>query len=713
MNMIKAPLTLAIAAGLVSNASAEEPSRMETSTPATMEEITVVGELSNNSALKSATPIMENARSVSVETEAMMIEKGVLSVDQAFTYTAGVIGQTFGYATRGDWVKVRGLDVPQYQDSLQSLFGNYNNTRPDVYTLEQVEILKGPASVLYGKGSPGGLVNLVSKRPQEESSHEIIAEAGNFNRKQLALDSTGKIDSDANWLYRVVGVYRDTDTQVDEVEDNTVVFAPSLSWRPTDETNLSLLLNYTETESDTAAQFLPIAGTLYPAPNGKTIDNSTYLGDPDFNQYDAKTQSITFLADHQINDQWRVELNSRWTDAEVDYQQAWPAFIGGDRYVYNADGSLYKDGTVPRSWFRQDATSEQAALDLRLRGEFSTGEVEHEVLIGAQYQSVTLGSAGYYAYALGYDFATAGPDTTFGDAFWVNVFDPVYGNAPDQALLEEMLYSEDPETQSKDQGVYVSDHMTLGRNHVTLGVRYDDTSTDIASQSQDDDAISYSIGYLYETSFGASPYVSFATSFEPVIGNNGAVNPQPLKPQEGEQFEVGVKYQPDNFPGLITLAYFDIEQSNLPDPNNLPGEFEQQRGVTRIDGVELEALAHFGDFHAELNLSTLNTEDPNGFSLASVPDDQASFWLGYGTGEGFKAGAGVRYVGESYGGLDTIKTPSYTLVDMMLGYTLQQWDFQLNVQNAADKDYQATCLSRQDCFAGNARTIVGRLSYQF
>jgi len=175
------PLSIAIATivqGLIcTNAFADESKEL---TEENIEIIEVAGRLSQYSAVKTNTPIVETARSISVETLQNIIDKGAIRLDDTFTYSAGVTGQTYGFATRGDWVKVRGLDVPQYQDSLQSLFGNYNNTRPDIYTLEQVEILKGPASVLYGKGSPGGLVNAVSKRPKDESKHEIVAEIGNF-----------------------------------------------------------------------------------------------------------------------------------------------------------------------------------------------------------------------------------------------------------------------------------------------------------------------------------------------------------------------------------------------------------------------------------------------------------------------------------------------------------------------------------------------------
>ncbi|WP_347332120.1 TonB-dependent siderophore receptor [Marinimicrobium locisalis] len=710
-------LALAITASTAaSGALAQEPA-------AAIEEMHVTGQMSRYSALKSDTPIMETARSVSIESEFDIIEKGALALDDTFTYSSGVTGKTYGYATRGDWLKVRGLNVPLYQDSLQSLFGNYNNTRPDVYTLEQVEILKGPASVLYGQGSPGGIVNIVSKLPKADAAHEVVAELGNFERKQLAFDSTGRVGGSDEWLYRVVGVHRDSNTQVDFVEDNTTVIAPSVTWRPNASTDLTLLVNHTKTESDTGAQFLPRYGTLDPAPNGEFIENSTYTGEPDYNRYDTETTSVTFLANHQINNIWSLEVTSRYSDAQADYQQAWTAFIGGDRYVYNDDDSLYKDGLLPRTFYRNDATSEQLAIDTRLRAQFSTGALYHEVLIGAQYQDVTLGEAGYYKGALGYvvdeETKRGGPDDNFGDAYWLNVFDPVYGKVPPADYLNS-LYSESPENTTEDLGLYINDQISVGNWRVTAGLRVDDTETDTGAARQQDDAVSGALGVLYQFDNGLSPYASYAESFEPVIGNDGRGEGEgegegdPLDPEEGEQLEVGVKYQPNTLPAMVTLAYFDITQSNLKDPASPVGEYWQQ-GEATVDGVELEAVATLGDFSVELNASRLNTESAGGNRLASVPESQASTWITWrpAGSQGFKLGGGLRYMGESWGGADSVRTPSYTLGDLMIGYQAGQWDFTVNARNLADKEFQATCLARGDCFPGEARTLVGRVRYQF
>jgi len=674
--------------------------------------IKIIGKVSRYSATKSNTPIMETARSVSIETSDSIKHKGFLTLDDAFTYSAGVYGETFGFATRGDWVRVRGLDVPQYQDSLQSLFGNYNNARPDIYTLEQVEILKGPASVLYGKGSPGGIVNVVSKTPQEESANEVILELGNFNRTQLAFDSTGKLSDDGNWLYRFVGVARNSETQVDHVEDSSLVIAPSISWRPTMETEITFLLNHTDIESDTAAQFLPVYGTHLPAPNGEYIRSSAYAGETEFNKYDTKTTSFTILAFHQMSDSWSLEFTGRTTDGSADYQQSWTSFIGGDRWIYNDDGSLYRDGMVPRSFYRSDATSEQKAIDTRFRGDLEFGDAEHEILMGIQYQDVTTGTAGYYAWAVGFDPVTRQPDATFGDTYWINLLNPTYGNFP-PAALTDALYAVNPESNTKVFGIYFSDKISIDNWRIMFGMRYDEVENSTLGQSQEDDALSSSVGVLYRMDNGVSPYISWGQSFEPVVGVNG--NGDLLKPQEGEQWETGIKYEPESFVGFMTLAYFEIEQSNLSDPQGLPGGFDQQRGVATFEGIEFEMIADFGEFDWELNFTQLDTTDPDGNRLPSIPEIQGSTWIMYQPEtSNWEAGLGLRHIGNRTSGPAlNYKIAAVTTADLMVAYNLDDWRLSLNVRNLADKQYMATCLDRGDCFPADGRTVVARASYSF
>ncbi|NEZ04337.1 TonB-dependent siderophore receptor [Wenzhouxiangella sp. XN201] len=679
-----------------------------------IERLTVVGALSRYSALKSDTPIMETARSVSIETQRDIVDKGALELSDVYQFSAGVFGETYGFATRGDWVRVRGLNVPEYRDSLQALFGFYNNARPHVYSLEQVEILKGPASVLYGQGSPGGLVNVVTKRPRSDIRPEVVVQYGSYDHVQVATDFGGSLNESGSLAYRVTALNRDSDTMVDFVHNDTLLVAPSIMWSPSPMTHVTLLGSVQESRARTGAQFVPIKGVLEPAANGRFIEDSTFLGEPEFDRYNTDTDSVTLLADHVINTTWSLEVTGRWTEGGADYHQAWPSFIGGDRYVYNDNGTFYRDGMVPRTFYDSDAQSEQFAVDSRLRADFSTGALHHELMMGAQYQDVTTENDFAYAYALGYDFATGGPDETLGDRYWINLFDPAYGNVPPDELLNQ-FFTDGPEAHTRDRGLYLNDQISIGNWRITAGVRYDDVTTDTGTQSQDDDAFSFSVGALYTFDNGIAPYASYAESFEPVVGVDNLTG-EPFDPQEGRQYEIGVKYQPQGFPGQVTVAAFDIEQSNLPSPDSLPGAPSQQEGVASVRGVEIESILQFGEFTVEANASRLNTENARGFRFDSVPRDQFSTWLGWrptGMLSGLQAGAGARYVGESWDGYDDIRTPGQTLYDVMLGYETGPWQFRLNARNVTDKEYLATCLARIDCFFGERRTVVGTVGYRF
>jgi len=680
--------------------------------PLQLEAIQIIGDLSTFSATKSDTPILETARSVVVKTEEQGERIGAKTVADTFSYTPGVHGNVFGFDTRGDWGRVRGFEPVTYQDSLQSLFGNYNSTRPELYTLEQVEILKGPASVLYGKGSPGGIINTVSKLPKEEAEKEIVLSVGNNDYRQLGVDLTGPIGGSDKWFYRLVGVIRDSGSQFDFVEEEANVLAPSITFKPSDDTNISLSINYNDIETDTGNQFLPIQGTLEDAPNGDRISSSFYSGEPDFNQYDGGAKSISLIADHTFNDVWSAQVTARKTESNIDYQQAWTS-LGFGAWFYNADGSLYENGTVPRSFFQSYAETEQEAIDVRFRAEFSTGSVDHDFIIGAQYQNVTIDEDTLYAYALGLDPTTFQPDAFVGDTYWLNLFDPEYGNVPTQEILDAYdAFGTDTKTKTVDKGFYLSDQVSIGNLKINAGLRFDDVKNEVGDFSQDDDAISKSIGALYEFDNGVSPYASYAESFQPVVGIDANTG-NPLKPQEGEQIEVGIKYNFENNPGYITFAYFDIEQSNLV-TTTATTVGSTQIAESNVQGWELEAKYKFNKFYVDAALSQIDTETDEGFQFSSVPRDQASLWVGYAPKKlGFSAGAGVRYIGETLDGADDIETPSVTLLDATIAYDTQDWQFRLNAKNLADKEFQATCLARGDCFTGERRSVVGTVTYKF
>jgi iron complex outermembrane receptor protein len=624
VSRVSAVSTVALLIGVASAAPVwAQTSDTDRAEESRQETVIVTGTTGSFGATKNETPIVETARSLSVETSDMFIDKGALRLVDTLTYVAGVTAEPYGFSTRGDFPFSRGLSIPRYRDSIQELFGSYNSTRADVYTIEQVEVLKGPASVLYGQGSPGGII--------------------------------------------------------------------------------------------------PVEGTLNPlSSSGGYLNNNVYAGEPGFNRYNTDSQQITLLGEHRINDVFKLEGTALWRSGEADYQQAWPVFYG-PRYLNqildatpalqaaaDLQGLTFTDTTVPRTFYQGDNTFDQMAGDLRLRAEFATGKFDHHVLAGMQYQDVETDSDSAYYF---------GGGVLAGDFRYVlDLANPVYGNYPDQATFDA-IYSDTPASNVEDFGIYLSDQISYENWRFTLGLRSDSVENDSGTTVQDDDAISTSVGVLYRFDNGFAPYASYSESFETVVGTDTLTN-NPLKPQEARQYEVGIKYEPEALPGLITFNYFDIEISNLSNPNSLPGAASQQEGVGKLKGFEFESHVQIDEVYLQASISTLDAEDPNGFQLAAAPETQASLWTTWrpdGRWSGFKSGAGIRYVGETVSENGTVRyvTPDYTLGDLMVGYEWDTWDFQVNARNLTDEDYLTGCLTRGDCFPGQRRTVVASLRYKF
>lgn len=678
--------------------------------PAAVEAVVVTGRVSEFGALKSPVPILETARSVSVETQEAIRDKGALTLADALTYSAGVIGDQFGFSTRGDFATIRGFSAAEYRDGQQVLFGFYNNTRSDIYMLDQVEILKGPASVLYGKGTPGGVVNAVSKVARRGSPSELVVDIGSFSRKQISSDLG--FDLTDSLSMRLVALYRDSGTQLKFVNDDALIAMPSITW-DNGTTRLTALVEFADRKSDTDHQFLPLEGTacassqITVSPSGvcvnatgQEIPRSTYLGQPGFNRYDTKSTFASLFGTHAFTDRFAIDGIIRYKDGSADYRQAWLNFPGAGRPRTDAAGN------APRTFYWSDAASEQFAVDLRARLSMTTGPLGHDLLFGGSFQDVTTSNASISAASQG----------------TLNIYNPTYGPTPPQFLDASNLFDPGP-TIAEDRGLYISDQISWGGLRVNLGLRYDKTESRTPAMTQEDDATSFSAGLLYAFDNGLSPYASFAESFQPVIGRDG-LTLNPLKPREGRQWEIGVKYQPRGTRTFVTAAYFDIEESNLPNPANIVGQpGSQQEGVGKVKGFEIEAQSRVGDWSLEGNVSHVDSRAADGFRFASVPAWQSSAWVKYAPSEGPLAnarfGAGLRYSGEREsnalvsGDRIRIVTGSNVVADLMAGYAWGKWDAALNVRNLTNSDAYATCLARGDCFPIGARTVSLRLGYRW
>ena len=655
------------------------------------------------SATKTDTPLIETPQAISVITRDQMEAQGVQTLRQVTAYTAGAVSNYFD--SRGDTFKARGGDVTQYLDGMVRFIGYWNDTRPDPYTLERVEFLRGPSSVLYGQGSVGGVLNLTSKRPQAETQREVQVQLGSNARKQIAADMTGKLTQDGEWLYRLVAVGRDSDTQVDHVRDDRLVIAPTVTWKPSAATSLTLQLTHQKDKSGSLIGFFPWQGTQLPNRYGQ-IPTNTFISEPGWDRYNSESTSWGYLFSHQIDSAWTVRQNLRRSVSDVDYRTLYTSFAANTalgrpaRPVFNADNrTVLRDA----SWTLGNAR--MLLVDTQVEGKLRWGETEHTVLGGLDVQRNHWGQQSWRAVAPAID-----------------VYNPVYGNftAPSASALARV-----PSVEQRQLGFYAQDQIKWGRWTATLGLRHDNAKSDTEGRpaaAVNDKAWSKRAGVTSQMDGGWAPYAGYSESFQPLGGANAYG--VPFKPQRGEQWEAGVKWQPPGQGISAFAAVYQLREKNrkTTDPTNPLNSL--QIGEVKVKGFETEvqaSLARQWDFtvgyaFTDAKISRSNTGD-QGLPVASTPRHTASAWLSHrfaseGRG-GWTVGAGVRYTGSQWSGTSAISTPAATLADAMVAYDAGDWRVAFNVVNLADKVHITQCLARGDCFYGQARTYTLTSTYRF
>ncbi|MGQ4273766.1 TonB-dependent siderophore receptor [Terrihabitans sp. B22-R8] len=671
---------------------------------------------------KTDTPITETPQSISVVAQDQIETLAAQNPSEALRYTAGVQVERFGADPRYDWIKIRGIDVPAYLDGLLLPNSTYATPRYEPFGVERVEVLKGPASILYGQSPPGGLVNFVSKRPLEETQREVRFQVGSHDRFQGAFDFTGAMNDDKSLLYRIVGLGRLSDTEVDFVNDDRLFIAPSFTWKPSDSTSLTFLSHYIKDDAK-SLQFLPSQGTLTPNPNGK-IPRNRFLGEPGFDDFEREEFGVGYEFEHSFSDALKVRQNLRYTEVDVNL----PVVRGFGFAACNPNATSPAPGNcrnVTRRAVIFDDKIDAFTVDNQLLWQTTTGPVEHQFLAGVDVRDLRS------------QFATsnAAINTPF------DIFNPVYG-----AVDPAPGVTGDVSQHILQTGVYLQDQIRFDRFILMLSGRHDWVDNRFTNElngartEQDDSEFTGRAGLVVELDHGISPYVSYSTSFQPTvnIGFSGGVsgpvviNGEPFEPTKGEQIEGGVKYAPPGTNSLFTASIFKLKQDNLVVGT---GTTTSQVGEVEINGVEFEAkisffrgwdvLASYSYLDAEIVRGLQGAVDVSGNDLPVTPEHQAALFAGYtwdgGPLAGLMLGGGVRYFGDHTGNtLNNIDIPSYTLFDAVARYDLAHLDNRLkgatvsiNASNLFDKDYVATCGDVNTCYYGNGRTVLGTVSYRW
>lgn len=643
---------------------------------------------------KTDTPLIEVPQPISVITDDVYLAQGAITISDTVRYAAGVNSDAYGRDTRVDSFTIRGVNALQFRDGMRDIFSYYASIAADPYNFSRVEVVRGPASVLFGQGSIGGIINLVSKTPLFTNSADMNLVYGSYDRKEAMADVNGVVHD--TLAARIVARVRDADTYVDHVPDDRVMIAPSVTWRPGARTDITLLGLYQDDHTGSTANFLPIIGTLRDNPGNPRLPRYLFVGKPGYDRYDGRLLQGSGLVTHRFTDDLKLSLKARYIDSNVDYFTHYPDSYSNptDPYIPGSNGrriGLYAGSSVAKlQVFSTDNNVQWRVGD--------SATMEHTLLAGVDYSWNQVRKSNNYGYQV------------------IDLYDIDYAS-----IVEPPLTAPFTRDTQKQLGLYVQDQIRIrDRISVVLGARRDwvhGTSLDLASgltSRTSDTATTFRAGIIGEAGAGLSPFFSYTESFQPLAGQT--TSGTPLRPQTGKQFEGGVKWQPDRAT-LVTLTGFHIKERNrpIPDPRNPLGQI--QAGELTTKGFELEATRTLPG-HYDLSLAYgFNDVDGDTGEVGYLSRHTASAW-GTKTFEGswatLRLGAGVRYLGQQVSGNAawTIVTPARTMVDALVELERDRWRLRLNATNLLDNRAYAACLARGDCFVSAPRNVMLSLGYR-
>ncbi|PRN02315.1 TonB-dependent receptor [Pseudomonas sp. LLC-1] len=663
---------------------------------------------------KTDTPILEIPQAINVVTADQVQAQGARNLTQALRYTPGL--STGGFTDRNsiaDEITSRGFaPTPLYLDGAYIPYAGSLGGAPqiDPYTLERIEVLKGPSSVLYGQNQPGGLINMVSKRPTREQRSQVKLGAGSYNRVNGAFDTSGPLDEQKVFTYRLVGVADKGNEMVAHTHSERLLLAPSLTWAPNEDTSLTLLAQVQRDDGLADYQSLPMIGSLKRGPTGQRIDRDFFSGDSHYNDYKRDQYVLGYDFSHRFNDDLAWRSTARYTDVRDRYKGFYlRSFVTeGDVVDYT------RANRVKLDWRQHNIAY---TIDNNLEYKFNTGALQHTLLTGVDYRHFSRKYDGYNAYNVlpvdlyGKNNYPTGNVTPVLDTRWDNTV--------------------------RQTGVYLQDQIKLDNWILTVGGRQDWAEIDnkdllahsIASQR--DNKFTGRIGLTYVTEFGLAPYVSYSQSFLPTLGTAAPERGgKAFEPTEGEQYEVGLKYQP--FDGtLFTASVFQVKQKNVLTGDTEYPQYESQNGEVRSRGVELElkssienvdvlaAATYIDSFYTK---STYGDQGNRNESQAPV---SATLWVDYHFNQavlnGLTFGAGARYTGRKPGNsANTFDVPAFAVYDATVSYDLGKLDPSLrglqasvNVQNIFDREYVSDCNYAFGCYYGQERVASVEMTYDW
>ncbi|RYG19888.1 TonB-dependent siderophore receptor, partial [bacterium] len=634
------------------------------------------------------TPLVKIPQAISVVTQDQIEDQKSRSLNEALSYTASANPNTFGFDSRYDAFFLRGFPAyynGMFRDGLRQYNGPSAFFKTEPYGIEGVTILKGPASSLYGISGPGGIVNVVTKRPKEEKFNEVEALIGTDNRYQAALDSSGPINDEETLFYRFTTLGRKADTELPGYSDDKFYIAPALTWKPDEDTKVTILGEYSDMlTGGTAAFYNPAYGKI----------SNLYEGDKKWNRFDQEQSRIGYEVEHRISDVVTLRQNLRYNqvDANLQYSGHYATGVGTD---------------LARYWGHYKENMENFVVDNMAQFEFDTGPVEHVAVAGVDYAW-----SKYEAYS------------------GLN-----YVSVPEIRGMKVPFSG----SQEMDQlGVYLHDQMKIENFTVFASGRHDWVSTDstdatFADSNQKDNAFSYRLGASYKTDWGTTPYANYSTSFSPNIGfvydDVTSDKSRVANPTIAKQTEVGIKQELTDLNATVTASVFNIDQNDGVVFDASTGINKQRQLDLNSRGFELEANGSLDNgwgwiaSYTYMRMKIVDgAEGTDGKELSATPNHTVSLWGHYkvedGAMAGWGIGSGVRYLSSSYGDdQNTFKNKARAFVDGAVSYDFSALDkdmegltLQINAKNLFNT--REKICSAGYCYKDEGRTVMGSLRYR-
>ncbi|KQU66160.1 hypothetical protein ASE08_06805 [Rhizobacter sp. Root16D2] len=649
---------------------------------------------------KTDTPLAEVPQSISVIGSQEIDDKGLATLTDALAQTPGITVNPYGFDSRGlDWVLLRGFDgwyTSSFRDGLAQNVGiTFLGVQTEVYGLERLEVLRGPSSVLFGKGDVGGVVNRVSKVPGPDAVREIGVQTGRYDRKQVMADVGGAIDADGQWRWRVVGLGLDTGTQDrypngERMTQKRQYLAPSIKWQPTPQTSLTLQAEVLRDDGSDDVQFVS---------DFNRQPTTIKEGDPTFSRIETGSDALGWQFAHRFDSGWQLQQKARYAHRTSDKHHIQSFF----------DTTPGADPNLLLRQARHDVEAvDENSIDTSVQGQVDGGGLSHTLLFGLDVDRSRAEWQRWQAMTTPLDLSNP--------VYGVPIAEPSSQSRDKQVILEQVgLYAQDQVRFDSHWG------MTAGVRQDRVKTRYENRRVGPVVAERTDNATTGRLGVNYLVGNGWAPYASYAESFVPVMA---ADEDQLFDPSRGRQVELGVKYMPEGEAVSFTAAVFNLVKTNVVSYDQV--NFAPHAiGKVRSRGLELEARAALtkqlrltGSFTAldmKVLASAIDTEVGNMPIL--TPKRTASLWLDYALGagalHGVSIGGGLRHVGKRWdNGENTESQPAYTLADAAVRYDNGPWRFALNVSNLFDKEYLAGH-AYGSYFRGNERNVVLTAKYRF